>query len=380
MTTPNTAQNDSDEIVVLGHGISDDSFIQDVITTCVQNMLFEDTKKGKFTDIFIQAGAQIQGKYPLFLAPLHNKIVTEDDVTNFLQAIKAPTTVEEIYDTFKRHGECVRSAQLGEHYLRFSIALTKGMQNKRAIVIRIIEPLTDAQSLKIPLAMMKVPKMKSGLVIITGHQGQGKTTTSGWIIQEINATRPAHIVLIERPLERLFEPQQSIITEIQIPENAVSEADAVEQIMRQRVDVVVIGEVRNKNTLDAGLMIAPSGLLALLNIHMARPTDIIKRIKTMYDSNEVERALQLISSNLAIICGQLLLPTKDGRKQVMACEIIMPTAAVKKAIAEGDEKGLLQAVRDGKDQGCVSLETAVQNLFSQNLISENTARPYLVSP
>jgi len=218
-----------------------------------------------------------------------------------------------------------------------------------------------------------IPKMLDGLVLVTGVTGSGKSTTIASIIEEINKNRKAHIVTIEDPIEFVFKDKQSLIEQREVGVDTKTFASALKHVLRQDPNVILIGEMRDPETISTALTAAETGHLVLSTLHTGSVAEAVERIVDVFEGSKQKQVLLQLSSVLRVVVAQQLLPSpKLGR--VAAREILINNSGVSNLIKEGNTNQIKSAVQTGVKDGMITMENSVEGLLSQDLITKETAQ------
>lgn len=249
-----------------------------------------------------------------------------------------------------------------------------------AAALRFIPNLIRSiDELHLPQVFHDITKLHQGLVLITGPTGEGKSTSLAAIIEEINQTRAEHIITIEDPVEFLYSPKQSIISQREIHYDTLHWNIALNSALREDPDVVLIGELRDLETIATALTIAETGHLVLATLHTNSAAQTIDRIIDVFPENQQEQIRQQLGSTLAAVFSQRLVPSrKDNR--VVAVEVLLANSAVKNLIRERKSFQIDNVVQMSADQGMISLEGSLVNWVKTGLINEEIAREYSLRP
>lgn len=221
-------------------------------------------------------------------------------------------------------------------------------------------------------ALLQVPETLDGLVLVTGPTGCGKSTTLAAIIEEINKTRKAHIVTIEDPIEFLFKDKKSLIEQREVGVDTKSFASALKHVLRQDPNVILVGEMRDPETISTVLTAAETGHLVLSTLHTSTAAEAIERIVDAFDGSRQKQVLIQLSGVLKMVVAQQLLPSMDGGR-VPAREILVNTPAVANLIKENNISQIKSSIQIGAKDGMVSMENSVKQLLKDGLISAEIA-------
>ncbi len=234
-------------------------------------------------------------------------------------------------------------------------------------------------TLNLPKIIHKFATLRQGFVLITGPTGHGKSTTLASLIQEINETRSTHIVTIEDPIEFIFSPVKSIISQREMHEDTHSWSIALRSVLREDPNIVLIGEMRDFETIAAALTIAETGHLVFATLHTNSASETIDRIVDVFpDEQQTQVKLQL-SNVLEAVVAQRLVPAIAGGRLV-ATEVMLGTNAVKNAIRESKTYQIHSILQTSAESGMYTLESSLAGLVKEGKITMDTALSYAVIP
>jgi twitching motility protein PilT len=222
----------------------------------------------------------------------------------------------------------------------------------------------------------KLCAKKSGLILIAGTTNSGKTTTMGAMIDHINTTMERVVITIEDPIEYVFKGERSILKQREIGSDTLSYAEALRRALRQDPDVICIGEILNAECLWAAMRATETGSLVITTVHASSATQALERIVNLFPPEQVAGACQQLSSCLAAIIYQLLLPSREGDR-VAASELILNTPAVQNLIRERKFNLVRNVLQTGRGQGMYDFSVSVKELLEKNLIEPTTASEML---
>lgn len=233
-------------------------------------------------------------------------------------------------------------------------------QNGSAAVMRIIpERVRTVEELGVPEAVASFANLRSGLVLVTGPTGSGKSTTLAAVIHAINATYDKHIVTIEDPIEFVHEPKRCLITQREIGAHTRSFATALRAAIRQNPDVILVGEMRDHETISLALTAAEMGTLVFGTLHTNSAIKTVDRLIDSFPADEQGQARISLSQSLAGVCAQLLLPTADGKGRVAVHEVLLRTTALPNIIREGNTGMLASLIQNNGRMGMQSMDDAL---------------------
>jgi len=234
-------------------------------------------------------------------------------------------------------------------------------------------------SLKLPAILHSFTDLRQGLVLVTGPTGHGKSTTLAGILNEINANRGVHIVTIEDPIEFIFKPIRSIISQREMNQDTHSWSVALRSVLREDPDVVLIGEMRDYETIAAALTIAETGHLVFATLHTNSASQTLDRIVDVFPEEQQEQVRLQLSNVLEAVFSQRLIPAIGGGR-VVAHELMLATTAIKTAVREGKTHQIDSMIQTSTDQGMVTLEATLAVLVKDNKITVDTAQTYCLRP
>ncbi len=233
--------------------------------------------------------------------------------------------------------------------------------------------IPSPEDLRFEPILNDVSKMLDGLVLVTGPTGCGKSTTLAAIIEEINKTRKAHIVTVEDPIEFLFEDKKCLIEQREVGTDTNSFANALKHVLRQDPNVILVGEMRDPETIATVLTAAETGHLVLSTLHTSSASEAVERIVDVFEGAKQIQILIQLSSVLRVVVAQQLVPSKDGGR-VPAREILVNTTGVANLIKENNVNQIKSAIQTGSKDGMVSMENSIKQLLKDDLITEETAQ------
>jgi len=247
-------------------------------------------------------------------------------------------------------------------------------ENGAAAVFRVIpERIVPLEELKLPASIEKLAHLQKGLVVVTGPTGSGKSTTLASIIDVINRTYARHVVTIEDPVEFVHKNQKSVITHREVGSDTVSFAEALRAAVRQDADVVLVGEMRDRETITMAVTAAEMGLLVFGTLHTNGAAKTIDRIIDAFPANEQPQIRISLSESLAAVVSQLLLPSIDGKGRIAVNEILLRTSGLPNLIREANTPMIGSLIQSGKGEGMQSMDDALMGLVQSKRIHPRDA-------
>ncbi len=235
------------------------------------------------------------------------------------------------------------------------------------------EKIPQLEALGLPPAVMKLPELSRGIVLVTGETGSGKSTTLATMLDRINHTYNGHIITLEDPIEYIYKSDKCIINQREIGKDTESYASGLRAILREDPDVILIGEMRDLNTIETALTAAETGHLVFATLHTNSAPEAIDRVVDVFPEGRQKQIRLQLSSTLMAVLSQQLLPKKTGGR-VAACELMMVTPAIRNLIREGKTPQILSSLATSAAEGSVTMDNALIALNKQKLISAEVAR------
>lgn len=240
--------------------------------------------------------------------------------------------------------------------------------------------IRTVEDLMLPAALHKMAKKPRGFVVITGPTGSGKSTTLAALIREINETREEHIMTIEDPIEFLHRHAKSIVNQREVGTDTKSFNRALKSVLRQDPDVILVGEMRDTETMQTAMTAAETGHLVFATLHTQDAPQTIDRIVDVFPPHQQSQVRMQLAATLMGICTQQLLPTVDGTGRIPACEILVPTPAVRNLIREGKTHQIYSVMQTGFQYGMQTMDTALADLVRRGKITKDLALRRSSSP
>ena len=232
------------------------------------------------------------------------------------------------------------------------------------------------QELDLPESLLRFTELPKGLVLVTGATGSGKSTTLAALIDHINRNQREHILTIEDPIEFVHASGRSLVNQREVGPNTRSFADALRAALREDPDVIMVGEMRDLETIELAITAAETGHLVFGTLHTSSAAKTVDRIINVFDHNQQAQIRAMLSESLMGVISQTLLRTLDGGRAA-ALEVLIGTPAVSNLIREGKTFQIPGLIQTGKKEGMISLEQSVRTLVDTRRISSEEARPYL---
>ncbi len=229
------------------------------------------------------------------------------------------------------------------------------------------------EELGIPESVVELSQRKRGLVLVTGPTGSGKSTTLAAIIDKINKTRDAHVITLEDPIEYLHQHDKSMVNQREIGLDSGSYANALRAALREDPDVILVGEMRDFETISVAITAAETGHLVLSTLHTIGATSTVDRMIDVFPPHQQQQIRIQLSNVLEAVVSQQLIPTVDGRGRVAAFEVMHANHAVRNLIREGKSHQLMSIMQTSRKLGMVTMDEAITQLFNAGKISRADA-------
>lgn len=245
-----------------------------------------------------------------------------------------------------------------------------------AAVIRVVTfELPDYQELHIPETVMEVARMTKGFVLVTGPAGSGKSTTLACIIDKINNTRNVHVITLEDPLEYLHRHKMSVVTQREVPTDTDSYVTGLRAALRQAPDVILLGEMRDYETIRIAMTAAETGHLVISTLHTVGAANTIDRIIDNFPPNQQQQIRMQLSMVVQAVISQQLIPTVDGGVYP-AFEIMFFNNAIRNMIRESKTHQIDSVIATGQAEGMISMDASLLNLYREGRITKENAVIY----
>jgi len=256
---------------------------------------------------------------------------------------------------------------------RFRVNLYREQGHAAACFHRIPSEVQTIEELGLPSVLKEVAMLPRGLVLVTGPTGSGKSTTLAALVDEINERRPVHIITIEDPVEFIHTPKMASITQREIGLDTHSFADALRHVMRQNPDVILVGEMRDLETIQLAITAAETGHLVFSTLHTLDAAQTIDRMVDVFEPHRQEQVRAQLSITLQAVISQDLLHRTDGSGLIPAFEVMIATPGIRNLIRERKTHQIYSLIQGGGDVGMQTLDQSLVQLYIEGLISAEEA-------
>lgn len=333
------------------------------------NEIMSAAVKSHASDIFIAAGLPVSFKIKDELVPQDGDKLTPEESEEIVRGIYQ--LANRNMDEFCEHGDDDFSVSFQKD-ARFRVCAYR-QRGSLAVVIRIIAfGIPDYKAHHIPENVMDVAKLRNGMVLVTGTAGSGKSTTLACIIDRINSTRRGHIVTLEDPIEYFHRNNLCAVSQREIGIDTDDYRRALRASLRQAPDVILLGEMRDFETIKTGLSAAETGHLVLATLHTISAAATVDRIIDVFPPEQQQQVRVQLPQILKTIISQQLVPTKDGRL-IPAFEILNINSAIKTLIREDNTHQITSYMTTDAGSGMMAMDMSLMSLYESNRITEETA-------
>ncbi len=339
--------------------------------------IFKTAIEKKASDIFIIAGRPLSYKIVGDIVTFDKGILTSDDTFKIISDIFNIANEKDL-SVLEDKGDADFSFSL-QKLGRFRVSAYK-QRNSYAAVIRVVFfELPDPKKLGIPDVVMDLYKKTKGLVLITGPAGSGKSTTLACIIDKINQERNCHIMTFEDPIEFIHKHKKSIVSQREIYTDTNSYISSLRSALRQAPDVMLIGEMRDLETIEIALTAAETGHLVLSTLHTTGAANTIDRIIDVFPSNQQQQVRIQLSMQLQAVISQHLIPSVPSGR-VAAFEVMLTNNAVSNLIRESKVYQLNSIIHSSEYMGMKTMDASILELYKKGLITKENALIYATEP
>ncbi|MEI6351257.1 MAG: PilT/PilU family type 4a pilus ATPase [Verrucomicrobiota bacterium] len=331
----------------------------------------------QFFEVLITAGASDlhlgEGQPPKIrrhgdIVQIRNEALTHEECAYMMSEIAGA----ERWAQFEEHGDLDFAYEMDEES-RFRCNFLKQTNGYGAVFRLIPTKILTLEQLGIPEVVKEFGKLRGGLVLVTGPTGSGKSTTLAAMMDFINSNYSRHIITIEEPIEFVHNNKKSIITQREVPEHAINFPVGLKAALREDADIVLVGEMRDLETIALALTAAETGLLVFGTLHTNNARKTIDRLIDVFPSDQQSQVRTMLSSSLRGVVAQLLLKRDDKPGRIAVNEILVGNNAVSAIIREGATQKLQDVIVGGKGQGMQFMDDAIWHVMQQGIVSPHEA-------
>jgi twitching motility protein PilT len=331
----------------------------------------------QFLQIVVRQGASdlhiAEGQPPKIrthgdIMPIRSEPTSHDEATRMLSEVCGTRN----WEMFEQHGDLDFAYQMDEHS-RFRSNYFKQSEGYAAAFRLIPTKISTLEELGIPIVVKDFAYFRGGLVLVTGPTGSGKTTTQAALIDFINENLSKHVITIEEPIEFVHGNKRSIITQREVPTNSISFAAGLKAALREDTDIVLVGEMRDLETISLALTAAETGLLVFGTMHTNNARKTVDRMVDAFPADRQPQARAMLANSLRGVVAQLLLKRSDRPGRIAVNEILISNAAVAAIIREGATHKLQDVIVSGRAQGMQFMDDAIWSLLEKGIVSAHEA-------
>ncbi len=331
----------------------------------------------KASDLHLRVGIRPHLRIDGGLVPIEGPVMTPEEMDAILNQI----LTEKQKERFLRRQEldlALSVAKMGR--FRINIYRQRGTVAMAMRAVNTMVPSFD--DLHLPEVIQNLADLRRGLVLITGTTGSGKSTSLAAIIEHINSTRSDNILTVEDPIEYIYRDEKSIITQREVGGDTESFSSALRHAFRQDPDTILIGEIRDLETMSIALTAADTGHYVLTTLHTMNAVETISRIISFFPPHQHQQVRLVLAGTLQAIVSQRLLPRTDGPGRAPAVEVLINTAAVRECIIDpGKQGGIMDLIESGTVQyGMQTFDQSIMKLYREGAIDYETAMENTSNP
>ena len=332
------------------------------------DQFFDIIVESKASDLHMQEGQPPKMRVHGDIQSIRNEVLTKAEMAQMLSEVVGPKR----WEKFEELGDLDCAYELNSDS-RFRCNLHKHLHGYGGIFRLIPNKIATLEQLKVPTVIKRFANMRGGLVLVTGPTGSGKSTTLAALIDFINSSYSRHIITIEEPIEFVHPNKLSIITQREVGEDTPTFSEGLKNAMREDADVVLVGEMRDLETIALALTAAETGMLVFGTLHTNNARKTVDRMIDVFPSSQQPQVRTQLSASLRGIVAQLLLKKSDGKGRIAVNEILISNSAVASIIREGAAEKLTDVLISGKSEGMQFMDDAIQRFLDQGQISPQEA-------
>lgn len=328
---------------------------------------FQAMNERQASDLYLTVGFPPSLRIEGTLEPIRPEPLTVDEVNEIIASILTNRQRRE----FETQMELNTSLDVGR-FGRFRVNVLRQRQFPALVLRRIVSKIPTFTELKLPSVLERLSLEKRGLILVTGMTGSGKSTTLAAMIDYRNTNEQGHIVTIEDPIEYFHDHKQSVITQREVGVDTESYATALKNVLRQRPDVILVGEIRDRTVMEQALTAADTGHLCLATLHTNNASQSIERIVNLFPEDYAAQIRLNLSNNLKGIVSQRLIPSAKGG-MALAIEIMLNQGLVRELIHKGEITKIRDVMEQNNQLGMCSFDQSLIRLYKDGLITEEMA-------
>jgi len=302
------------------------------------------------------------------MLPIRNEVLTRDEMAYMMSEICGM----ERWDRFNETGDLDFAYEMDEHS-RFRCNFLKQSHGYGCVFRLIPTKIMSLDQLGIPPIVKEFGHLRGGLVLVTGPTGSGKSTTLAALLDYINSNFPRHIITVEEPIEFVHSNKRSIVTQREVPDHSETFPIGLKAALREDADIVLVGEMRDLETIQLALTAAETGLLVFGTLHTNNARKTVDRMIDVFPSDQQAQVRTMLANSLRGVVAQLLLKRCDGGGRLAVNEILVVNSAAAAIIREGATQKLQDVIVGGKGQGMQFMDDAIWSVMQQGMVSPHEA-------
>jgi twitching motility protein PilT len=327
------------------------------------------------SDLHLSVGVPPTLRLKGVLTPLNTGPLSAADMETLARGIARPDQMEKV--------NAEGSVDFGFSYRdnnRFRVSVYRERGNLAAAIRMLPRKLLALDTIGIPPSVRDLLELPRGLVLVTGPTGSGKTTSLASMLTVINENSPRHIITIEDPIEYYLDHKRGIVNQREVGVDVPTFAEGLRRALRQDPDVILVGEMRDLETIETAITAAETGHLVFSTLHTTGAARTIDRIVDAFDAQRQQQIRVQLSMNLKAVISQLLLPRKDGAGRIAVFEVMINTSSISALLRDNKSYRIHNEILTGGKYGMVSLENSLVDLFHRGIITRDQVIGYAQDP
>jgi twitching motility protein PilT len=325
------------------------------------------------SDIHLVCGLTPKYRVDGKICSLDTEILTKEACETYVRYLSG-----EHFQTLVQVGELDLASTIAGVRCRLNLFRQQGFYS--AAIRLLNDRIPEVSDLGLPDVVNEFTEYNQGLVLITGETGSGKSTTLAALLNKINHTKQKHILTLEDPVEYLYTADLCVINQREIGKDTMSFAAGLRAALREDPDVILVGEMRDLDTIETALTAAETGHLVFGTVHTNSAADSVDRIVDVFPAERQQQIRLQLSMTLKAVLSQQLLPRKEQKGRVLACEVMKTDDAIRNLIREGKTPQIANSIQTSGNVGNILMDKALQNLFVSGVISQQTYEESLRNP
>ncbi|MFH1459558.1 MAG: type IV pilus twitching motility protein PilT [Candidatus Omnitrophota bacterium] len=334
--------------------------------------LFKEILEKEISDLHLCVGLPPMVRKAESLMPLGNEKLQENDIREILTSITPPA--REI--DFNNRGQELDFGVTVGNSARFRLNIYHDRNGICAALRQIPQKIKPLETLGLPASVRKACELQRGLVLVTGPTGSGKSTTLASIIDQINNERQTHIITLEDPIEYLHTHKRSVINQREIGTDSKTFAQALRAALREDPDVILVGEMRDLETISNAVTAAETGHLVFGTLHTRSAAQSVSRVIDVFPAEQQAQIRIQFAEAINIVVSQNLVPSRDGDTRYLACEVMVANTGIRNLIRENKTFQIKNMIESGGREGMQTMDQSLHDLLDGAKISLRTARKY----